>query len=175
MSIYNSNGTQGSTIPRQNFTDVGSNLRYILNRILKNDTLIKLLYYNDSDISSKPDLTDQQKVDLINDYIKIVPKLSKDPENKNYLIIQMDRFSPVSDDTRFRKLVLSFDIICHADNWIMNDYMLRPFKIMQELDSLFNMSKLSSLGPVTFISANQIVINEDLMGYSLYYSVDDFQ
>lgn len=175
MAIYNSNGTSSNTTPKQNFTDVGSNLRAILNRILKNDNLVKLIYYNDSSVSGKANLTDSEKSLLINDQIKIVPKLPKDTDQKTYLVIQMDQFAPVSEDTTFRSFLLSFDIICPADSWVMDDYMLRPFKIMQEIDSLFNLSKLHSLGPVTFTSANQIVINEDLMGYSMYYSVYDFQ
>ena len=175
MSIYAPDGSSKSFSPRQNFIDVGFDLKRILNKILKNDTLVKLLYYNDSNIDSKPNLSDSEKAALINDYIKIVPKIPKDIDAKNYLIIQMDKFSAVNEDTRYRSFILSFDILCHPDNWIMDNYMLRPFRVMQELDSMFNVSKLHSLGPATFISANQLTISEELMGYSIYYSVYDFQ
>jgi hypothetical protein len=169
MSIYKADGSNGSLIPRLNFTDIGYDLKRVLDKMLTNDTLVKLLYYNDSNVSAKPNLTNAQKVALIGDYIKIVPRLPKDIEVKNYIVIQMDRFTPgESDDTRFKSFILSFDILCHSDNWVMDDYMLRPFKIMQELDAMFNMSKLHSLGPINFV-------NEDLMGYSLYYSVYELQ
>jgi hypothetical protein len=175
MSIYAADGSNNSLTPKMNFSDIGSDLRGILDRILKNDMLIKLLYYNDLNVSTKPNLTNAQKVALVGDYIKIVPRLPKDIELKNYIVIQMDRFAPVGDENRFKSFVLSFDILCHSDNWVMDDYMLRPFKIMQELDTMFNMSKLHSLGPINFISADQLVINEDLMGYSLNYIVYEFQ
>lgn len=175
MSIYKPDGTNNSLIQRQNFIEVGFDLKRILNKILKNDRLVKLLYYNQSNIDLLPNLTNTEKAALIHDIIKIVPRLPKDLESKNYLLIQMDRFTPAGDDTRYRSFILSFDILCHSDTWVMDDYMLRPFKIMQELDSMFNMSKLHSLGPVNFIGANQVIINEELMGYSIYYKVYDFQ
>jgi hypothetical protein len=175
MSIYNSNGTRSATVPTNHFTEVGENLKRVLNRILKNDTLIKLLYYNSPNITSEPNLTNAQKVALVNDYIKLVPKIPKDIEFKNYLIIQMNDFSSVADDFTYRSFVLNFDVLCHADNWIMDDYMLRPIKILHELDSMFNNSKLDSLGPVNFISANQLVLNEDLMGYTIFFRITNFQ
>ena len=175
MSIYTSDGSNNSLIPRQNFIDIGSDLKRILDKILSNNTLVKLLYYNDTNVSAKPTLTNSQKVAMIGDYIKIVPRIPKDYETKNYLVIQMDRFSPSADESRFKSFVLSFDILCHSDNWVMDDYMLRPFKIMHELDTMFNMSKLHSLGPINFVSANQLVINEELMGYSLNYIVYEYQ
>jgi hypothetical protein len=175
MSIYTSDGSNGSLIPKLNFIDVGYDLKRILDKILTNNTLVKLLYYNDTNVSTKTNLTNAQKIALIGDYIKIVPKLPKDIETKNYIVIQMDRFTTSGDDSRFKSFILSFDILCHSDNWVMDDYMLRPFKIMQELDTMFNMSKLHSLGPINFVSANQLVINENLMGYSLNYTVYEFQ
>lgn len=175
MSIYNSDGTRSSSMPQNNFTEVGLNLKKVLNRILKNDDLIKLLYYNTPEVTSQPNLTNEQKVAMINDYIKLVPKLPKDVELKNYLLIQMDQFAAMDGEQVFRTFVLNFDILCNAGNWIMDDYMLRPFKIMHELDSMFNNSKLDSLGPVNFVAANQLVLNEELMGYSMFFRVVDFQ
>lgn len=175
MALYNKDGTSGQIAARENFTDIGHDLKGILNRLLKNDRLIKLLYYSQSDIENLPNLTKAEKVSMINDHIKIIPRLPKDIESKNYLVIQMDSFTPIGNNSRMRGFLLSFDVLCHADNWIMDDYMLRPFKILQELDSMFNMSKLHSLGPVNFVSANQILINEELMGYSIYFKVHDFE
>jgi hypothetical protein len=174
MSIYNEDGTRAGP-PRQHFLDVGTNLKRVVNRILKNDNLIKLLYYNVPDAEAQSNLTNGQKVALINDYIKLVPKLPMDMEQKNYLVVQMDQFSGLGDDMNFRSFTLSFDVICHADNWIMDDYMLRPFKILHELDSMFNNAKIDSLGPSNFLIAQQIVLNEDFMGYSIHFRIVNLQ
>lgn len=175
MGIYNSDGTRNSAIPTNNFLDVGYNLKKVLNRILKNDDLIKLLYYNVPDATSQATLSNAQKVAMVNDYIKLVPKIPKDVESKNYLIINLDQFSTLRDDYNYRTFMLNFDVLCNAEYWIMDDYMLRPFKILHELDSMFNNSKLDSLGPTTFERATQVVLNEELMGYSIFYRIMDFQ
>jgi hypothetical protein len=175
MAIYNRDGTRGAIVPTNHFNEVGENLKRVLNKVLKNDDLVKLLYYNLPNVSAQPNLTNAQKVAMVNDYIKLVPKIPKDIEVKNYLIIQMNDFSPVGEDFTYRTFVLNFDVLCHADNWIMDDYMLRPMKILHELDSMFNNSKLDSLGPVNFVSANQLVLNEDLMGYTIFFRITNFQ
>jgi len=175
MGIYNADGTRQSTVTRNSFLDIGVDLKRVVNRILKNDTLVKLLYYNSSNVDTESNLTNQQKVAMINDYIKLVPKITKDDLLKSYLVINMDQFTPINDDYNFKSFILSFDIICSPDVWIMDDYMLRPFKIMHELDSIFNNSKLDSLGPITFLSSSQLIINEDLMGYSMFFRVVNFQ
>ncbi len=167
--MYKKNGAPSTE--KQNFADLGPTLKRILNNILKNDRLVKLLYYNDTNVDSKPNLTKPEKALLINDLIKLVPRIPKDLEMKNYLIITLDNFQSVGELNTFKRYSLSFDILCHPDNWLMDDYMFRPFKIMQELDSLFNEAKIDSLGPVTFSSARQMLINEELMGYSMYYDV----
>jgi hypothetical protein len=175
MSLYDSDGNRQQTYSKQHFLDTGSNLRKILNKILKNDTLIKLLYYNSSNVDSEPNLTNEQKVALVNDLIRLYPRLPKDSEFKNYIVIQMDAFNTIDDDYLFRGFTLTFDVFCHVDNWIMDDYMLRPLKILHELDSMFNNSKLDSLGPVVFLGSDQIVLNEDMMGYSIYFRIVNFQ
>lgn len=171
--MYQKNGLPGGLTPKQNFEDLASTNRRILNLILKNDRLVKLLYYNDTNVENKPNLTNQEKKNLIESQIKLVPRIPKDPEMKNYLIISLDNFNAVGDLNTFKSYSLSFDILCHADNWTMDDYMIRPFKIMAELDKTFNGSKIDTLGPVTFSSARQLLVSEELMGYSVYYDVEN--
>jgi hypothetical protein len=175
MSIYKNDGTRAQGHPQTNFLDLGSDLKSIINKILKNDTLVKLIYYNKPSVENEQNLTNEQKIAMINTQIKMVPRLDKDIEFKNYIIIQFDKFVSFDDGTEFKQFLLNFDIICHSDFWIMNDYMLRPFKIMHEIDKLFNKSKLNSFGPITFLSAEQLILNENLMGYSLFYKVHEFQ
>jgi hypothetical protein len=175
MATYKSDGTRGQGHPQRNFLDLGGDLKSIINKILKNDNLVKLIYYNTPSIENQQNLTNEQKVSLINTQIKMVPKIDKDLDFKNYVIVQFDKFVSFDEGTEFKQFLLNFDIICHSDFWIMDDYMLRPFKIMNEIDSMFNKSKLNSFGPVTFLSAEQLILNENLMGYSLFYRVHEFQ
>jgi hypothetical protein len=64
----------------------------IIDNILKNPRIQRLLYYTSADALDKPDLDDDQKLSLLEHNIKIVPKITGDN-------------------------VIEFDIVCHLENW----------------------------------------------------------
>ena len=104
-------------------------------------------------------------------YITLVPKLKmkEHEEVKNYIIITFDNFSPTSNP-EYRDCVVSFDIICHTDYWDLGNYALRPLKIAGIIDGILDDCKLSGIGTFQFLGLNQIVLSEDLSGYTLMFS-----
>jgi hypothetical protein len=82
--------------------------------MMKNDRLKKLLYYTTTDCLERPNLTEEQTLELFGKNIKIVPKLSIDGEVLAYIIITFDNFTP-SGNPQFRDNTITFDIICHFD------------------------------------------------------------
>ena len=103
-------------------------------------------------------------------YITLVPKikLEEHEEVKSYIILSFDQFTETSNP-EYRDCVVSFDILCHTDYWDLGDYRLRPLKIVGFIDGILNNAKLSGIGTLQFLSCNQLVLNEDLSGYSLLY------
>ncbi len=104
-------------------------------------------------------------------YIKLEPKIKifEHDEIKSYMILSFDNFIPNSKNPQFRDCNVNFDIICHTDYWDIGDYRLRPLKICGYIDGLLNNTKLSGIGTFQFASCNQIILNEDLSGYTLTY------
>lgn len=139
--------------------------------MFKNDRLKKLLYYTTKDPlnESNPSLTDEQTLRLFGENIKIVAKLEVDSPALNYIIIDMDNFTPNGENPEFRDNTITFDILCHIDQWHLKDFQLRPFKIAAEIDSMFNEKRLTGIGKLQFLGANKIVINDELSGISLNY------
>jgi hypothetical protein len=70
----------------------------------------------------------------------------------NYIIISFDKFAP-SKNPEFRDNVIEFDIVCHFDQWQLQDFALRPYKIAAEIDSMFNNTHLTGIGTLQFIGA----------------------
>jgi len=97
----------------------------IIGWLLKNDRFKNLLYYTTKDAYDRPKLTEEQTVELIEKNIKRVPKVYVDGSVLNYIIISFDNFSP-STNPQFRDNTVIFDIICHFDQWELNDNQLRP-------------------------------------------------
>ena len=47
--------------------------------------------------------------------------------------------------------------------------MIRPLKIAGYIDGILNKSKLSGIGELNFLGCNQLILDEELSGYSLSY------
>ena len=156
------------TYPHSSFLSIEKDMNIIINKMFENDRLKKLLYYNTKDCLNKPKLTEEQTLSLINKQIKMVPKLYVDKSVLNYIIISFDNFTP-SDNPEFRDNIVEFDIICHFDQWQMNDFKLRPYRIAAEIDMLFNNQKMTGIGELQFLGANQIILTDEFAGLCLMY------
>ena len=158
----------GYHIPKSSFLSMEKDTGIIINEILKNNRLKKLLYYTTSDAMEKPNLTEDESLSLLGTDIKIVPKLYVDGSVLNYILINFDNFIP-SENPEFRDNTIQFDIICHFDQWNLKDYALRPYKIAGEIDSMFNLKKLTGIGYLEFMGATQIVLTDEFAGLCLMY------
>lgn len=109
---------------------------------------------------------------LIQDgYIKLAPKIPM-PEHeivKSYIIISFDNFSINDTNPQFRDCTIHFDIICHTDYWMMDDFQIRPLKIAGYIDGILNNAKLTGIGTLNFMGCNELVLDEVLSGYTLSY------
>ena len=143
--------------------------------------LAKLLYYTESNPLQQPigqplnparptplfnnikDIRDH----IINKRILLVPRIPLPEERGAFIVAMINNFS-LSENKQFKVNQLIFDVLAHHDNWLLTDN-LRPFVIMQQIDTIFNNRKLS-IGQVEFKTANAIVLAPHIMGYQLVYS-----
>lgn len=156
--------------PKSSFLSINKDLDLIINRILENERLQKLLFYTTNNPLKFPSLTEDQQLELMSKNIKIVPKLIIDGTVLNYIIVGFDNFVTNGTNPEFRDNIISFDIICHFDQWQLDDFNLRPYRIAAELDFLFNNTHLTGIGTLQFLGCNQILINEEFGGISLNYA-----
>ena len=156
-------------IPHSSFLSVEKDLGIITDMILKNDNIKKLLYYTSKDCMDKPNLTEDESLELFGKNIKIVPKLTIDSSVLNYIIVSLDNFSINMTNPEFRDNIVEFDIVCHFDQWQLDDFKLRPYRIAAELDTMFNDSRFSGIGTLQFLSASQIVLTDEYAGLCLRY------
>lgn len=156
--------------PKSSFLSINKDLDIITNRMLKNSRLQKLLYYTVENPLAQPNLTEDQQLEVLRKNVKIVPKLYIDNSVLNYIIIGFDNFIENASNPEFRDNIISFDIICHYDQWQMADFDLRPYRIAAELDTLFNNTHLTGIGTLQFLGCNQMLLNDELGGLSLMYA-----
>lgn len=143
------------------------------------DELKRLLVINTKDCLD--DKTNQQYINKINSmsvskliedgYIRLAPKIRfpEHEEVKAYIIIIIDNFTPNPENPQFRDCNVTFDIICHTDCWDIGNYKIRPLKIAGYIDGILDNTKLSGIGTFQFAGCNELLLSEDLSGYTLLY------
>ena len=160
---------EGYAIPKSSFLSVDKDMGIIAKQLLGNPRLKRLLYYTTKDALYQPNLTDEQSIELFGKNIKNVPKLSVDGSVLNYIIINFDNFIPNRTNPEFRDNIIEFDIICHYDQWTLQDFQLRPYRIAAEIDSMFDGKHLTGIGKTEFIGANQIILTDEFAGLCLMF------
>lgn len=158
----------GLKIPKSSFLSMEKDTNLIINKMFKNERLKRLLHYTTSDALNKPNIGEDASLELIYNNIKIVPKLYIDGKVLNYIIINFNNFTP-SKNPEFRDNIIEFDIVCHFDQWQLQDFALRPYKIAAEIDSMFNNTHLTGIGELQFLGMTQININDEFGGVCLMY------
>ena len=155
--------------PHSSFLSVEKDLDIITSTMMKNERFKKLLYYTTPDALERPGLSNKETAELFSKNIKIVPKLYVDGSVLAYVAISFDNFTPNATNPEFRDNIISFDIICHFDQWQLKDFELRPYRIAAELDSMFNDKHLTGIGELQFLGANQIILTDEFAGLSVMY------
>ena len=96
-------------------------------------------------------------------------KMEENQDVKSYIIISYDNFTPSDEGTYFRDCIVEIDIICNTNYWDLGNFRQRPIKIMGYIDGILNECKLTGIGTLNFVGANEIVLSEELSGYCLMY------
>lgn len=162
---------KGYEFPKSSFLSLEKDLGIIVKKLLENNKLKKLLFYQDKNCLLLDDLSVKDSLSLINNQIKIVPKIEIDTNLFTYIVINFNNFIPNKNNSEFRDNSLYFDIFCHFDSWHLSDFELRPYKIGGEIDAMLNGAKLTGIGTLEFVSGEQVVINEDYACVSLQYKI----
>lgn len=157
------------TYPKSSFLALEKDMEILVNHFLKNERLLKLLYYDTQDALRRQPVPQDKALEMFGKQIKNVPKLKVDQPDFCYVIISFDNFTPNMTNTAFRDNIVSFDIVCHFDQWSLGDFSLRPYKIAAEIDSMLNNQRLTGIGTLQFLGANQIVLSDEFAGLTLMY------
>lgn len=174
LLFYNSK----NALQRPNIDDIDS-LRYPLKRYNEFTDTTEWFTITDSDVNiAQAELQKRLKdgweqmsptASLFMKNVKLVPKVKVNREVDNYIVITFDNFLDNATNPEFRDNVISFDIVCHFDQWYLGDFKLRPYRIAAELDTMLNGRHLSGIGTLEFLGANQIVLNDEFGGLSLHF------
>lgn len=156
--------------PKSSLLGMPKDASLIMERILSNQNVLKLLTYNTKDWKSKPPVTgDMIKEMFETQQISSVPRIKVDRPEKTYLRLIYGTTVRNSTNPEFRDNTFGIDIICHYDNWDLGDFELRPYRIAGEIDSMLDKTHLTGIGELEFVSATPYIYDEEFAGVSLTY------
>lgn len=169
----------GDVSGQRRFAVMGDNTFKIADKLMSNQILCRLLKYQTRDpLKDKCNGKDQPNVDgaeLINKQILIVPKIFDDSTEKmSYVTAIFDDFVVNQINPQFKVSTVRFDIACPYDEWLLNSRSLRPYLIMQEIDTMFNQAKLSGIGNLQFYRADNLALSPWIGGYTMRYKINEF-
>lgn len=158
---------------------MGENAFIIANKIMRNQNICRLLKYQtrnpfalEENGKPQPDVDGQE---LINKQILIVPKVYDDSTEKmSYVTAIFNNFVVNNINSEFKIATVRFDIACPYDEWLLDSYSLRPYLIMQELDTIFNKCKLAGIGTLQFYRADPLALTPWIGGYTMEYKINEF-
>lgn len=157
---------------RADFGTVEKDFADLTSKIMSNDDLMKLMYFNTPDCldEGKFEITPEIMEEIAKENLRIVPSV-RVPENKgSYMIITFDSFSPNRDNPEFMNNLILVDVLCPVDVWMMDSYMMRPFRMMHEVQKMLHDKPLNGIGKVYFMGANLLNLG-DYNGYQMAFSV----
>ena len=181
---------QRNSLPpiQSSFLSCEKDTELILNRLFIDGKqysrwLKRLLIINNKDcldknITKYDDIVDKFSVsDLIDkQYIRTTPRLelNEHEDVQSYILLNFDNFTTNSVNNQFRDCIINFDIICHTKQWDLNDLRVRPLMIAGYIDGILNLGKLSGVGETVFLGCNELILDQNLAGYTLSYHVVHF-
>lgn len=142
----------------------------IMQKILSNQTILKLLWYGVRNWQDQPPVTSEMIKEMFNtNQISSVPKIIIDTPEKTYLRLSYGTMVRNATNPEYRDNTFGIDIICHYDTWDLGNFDLRPYKIAGEIDAMLDGTHLTGIGELEFISATPYIYDEEYAGVSLTY------
>ena len=153
-------------------TRIESSLAAIKTKLLEDDTIKQLLFYDSND-ALNIEAPDRKKVEK---YVTLRPVYqfeNKDDYNQNSMInIYMTQASPL-DDTVGVDSILQINVICNVDIWELVDDKIRPLQIANRVIKLLDNKKFTTSNKLSFDSLTDLIISKTVCGYALLFSLVD--
>ena len=159
--------------PKSSFLGLAKDTALLFDKILKNQNVLKLMYYNKPDVlvnPAVPNVTSEQIKEMLdNNQISNVPLVQIDSVKRNYLRLTFDSFTPNATNSFYRDHIVEIKILCHYDNWRLMDYEVRPYRLAGEIDAMLDGQKFTGIGELNFLYADENLYDNILGGITLKY------
>lgn len=160
----------------RNCGELGTNLRKIIDRLLKNDKLVRLLYYvNDDPFNAnlKEHEKSENQSKIFGELIKIIPRVDKETAH-SVVVVYIQRGSRLGSNSEFRNIRITVDVLVPMTQWIINDTNLRPFAILGEIQASLDGKTVNGLGKMSGGDFELNFLTDDVACYQQIFEITEY-
>lgn len=159
----------------RNCKELGLNLQKIVTRLMANNNLVNLLYYNDFDPLAQTPLSDAQKRELVfNKLIKIIPRVDPKETANSIISLKVDNGILNYENSEFRDITIGIEVFVPLSQWIIKDSNLRPFAILGEIQESLNNKIINGIGRLTGGSFSLQFLTDEIVCYKQDFSLIEY-
>ena len=159
----------------RNCNELGLSLQKIVKRLIENDNLVKLLYYEDKDPLAQ-DVLDKEfkQKEIFEKLIKVVPHIGTNTDSKSKLVVYITKGSKNSQNKEFKNIHICISVFVPLTNWIIKDTNLRPFAILSEVQSSLDGKVINGLGRLSGGDFDLKLLTEEMSCYETVYDLIEY-
>ena len=125
----------------RNCGELGLNLQKIISRLMANDNLVNLLYFEDKDpLNHMPLTAEEKQIKIFEELIHIIPNVGTREDSKSVIAVYVIKGSKLSSNNEFTNIAINVDVFVPLTQWIIKDSNLRPFAILGQIQRSHDLS-----------------------------------
>ena len=159
----------------RNCAELGENLQKIVKRLLANDELVKLLYYEQDDPLSQSALSPKMKEqEVFEKLIKTVPRVGTKDTAKSVIVVYVQKAGKLSGNKEFRNVKILVDVIVPLTQWYIRDTNFRPFAILGQVQSSLDDKTVNGLGKISGGDFELNFVTDDVICYQQTFEITEY-
>ena len=159
----------------RNCQELGINLQKIVSRLLANDELVKLLYYeNDNPLGGATLSQETKQKEIFEKLIKTVPRVGTKETAKSVIVVYIQGAGKISGNKEFKKVKILVDVIVPLTQWYIKDNNLRPFAILGKVQESLDNKTINGLGKISGGDFELNFITDDVICYQQVYEITEY-
>lgn len=159
----------------RNCGELGLNLQKVISRLMANDNLVNLLYFEDKDpLNHMPLTAEEKQTEVFEELIHIIPNVGTREDSKSVIAIYVSKGSKLSSNNEFTNITINVDVFVPLTQWIIKDSNLRPFAILGQIQESLEGKTINGLGKLSGGDFDLTLLTEEMSVYRQTYSLIEY-
>jgi len=154
----------------RDYSELSTILKNIVGRLLTNQTLCKLLYYQDKDPLGQTDISNTKV--LLNEEVRVIPRVGPQENTKSKIVLIWTHGQKNPINNEIADLILRIYVYTPFDQWVIEGDELRIFLILSEIENTLQGKDVYGLGRLMAPGFDLDMTTDEVCAYRMEFKVD---